>query len=225
MTRPPAPPVPTASAGRQPLTRDRVLRAAVEIVDREGVDALSMRRLGAELGVEAMSLYNHVPNKAAVLDGIVEVIVNEIEVVPAGRDWTESVRRIARSYRAVALRHPKIVPLISLRPFNTLPTLRPVEYVFEVFRNAGFSPEASLHAFRTVAGFVTGYTLAETGDFFGETSGEGQLTVADLPSEDFPRIREVELYLASTNHDDEFEFALDVILSGLEDKLRSGTGG
>ena len=225
MTRPAAPPIPTASAGRQPLTRERVLRAAVGIVDRDGVEALSMRRLGAELGVEAMSLYNHVPNKAAVLDGIVEVIVNEIDIAPVAGDWTEKVRLIARSYRAVALKHPKVVPLISLRPFNTLPTLRPVEYVFDVFRNAGFGPEASLHAFRTIAGFVTGYTLAETGDFFGETTGEGQLTVADLPSEDFPRIREVGHYLASTNHDDEFEFALDVILSGLEDKLQSGGGG
>ena len=112
-----------------------------------------------------------------------------------------------------------------MRPFNTLPTLRPVEYVFDVFRTAGFGPEASLHAFRTIAGFVTGYTLAETGDFFGETSGEGQLTVADLPPNDFPRIQEVGPYLSGVNHDEEFEFALDVILSGLQDKLRSGGGG
>ena len=225
MTRPPATSIPSPTAGRQPLTRDRVLRAAVEIVDREGVEALSMRRLGAGLGVEAMSLYNHVPNKAAVLDGIVEVIVNEIEIASVAGDWKENVRLMARSYRAVALRHPKIVPLISLRPFNTLPTLRPVEYVFDVFCTAGFGPEAALHAFRTIAGFVTGYTLAETGDFFGEIAGEGQLTVADLPSEHFPRIQEVGPYLAGTNHDDEFEFALDVILSGLEDKLQSGGRG
>ncbi len=221
MTRPPAPavpetvPVPT----RQPLTRDRVLQAALAIVDREGAEGLSMRKLGAELGVEAMSLYNHVPNKAAVYDGVVEVVVNEIELPPAEMEWHESVRFMANSYRRVAQQHPKVVPLIALRPFNTLPTLRPLEYAFEIFRKAGFEPEAALHAFRTLAGFVTGYTLAETGDFFGEATAEGQLTVGDVSAEEFPRIHEISPFLTSTDHDAEFAFALDVILTGLESKL------
>ena len=178
-----------------------------------------MRRLGAELGVEAMSLYNHVPSKAALLDGIVEVFVNEIRLPDADADWKESVRMVGRSYREVALRHPRIVPVIALRPFNTLPTLRPVEYAFEIFKSAGFDPESALHAFRTLAAFVTGYTLAETGAFFGEVAAEGQLTVDDLALEEFPRIQEVGPFLESNDHDEEFEFALDVIITGLESKL------
>lgn len=216
VTRPPAPP--TAET-RTPLTRERVLRAAIELADRDGVDAVSMRRLGAELGVEAMSLYNHVPNKAALLDGIVETVINDIDLPEDITDWRACIRDMAHSYRKIALEHPNIVPLVATRPFNTIPSLRPVEAGFEIFERAGFDPETSLHAFRTLAGFVTGYTLAETGTFFGEAEGEDQLTLGDLPSDDFPRLREVGPFMTSTDHGAEFEFGIDVLLTGLEAKL------
>ena len=217
MTRPPAPP--TTETGRAPLTRERVLRAAIALADRDGVDAISMRRLGAELGVEAMSLYNHVPNKAALLDGIVETVINDIELPEDISDWRACLREMAHSYRKVAMEHPHIVPLVATRPFNTVTSLRPVEAGFEIFKEAGFDPESSLHAFRTLAGFVTGYTLAETGTFFGEAKGEGQLTLQDVPPDDFPRLREVGPFLETTDHDAEFDFAIDVLLTGLQAKL------
>ena len=217
MTRPPLPPAPPAEE-RIPLTRERVLRAAIEIVDQEGVEALSMRRLGAELGVEAMSLYNHVPNKAAVLDGIVETVISDIELPDDITDWKECTRHISRSYRKVALAHPNVVPLISMRPFNTIASIRPVETGFEILRQAGFDPKSTLHAFRTLAGFTTGYSLAESGSFFGEMNDETHLSPDDLPAEEFPRINEVAPYLTS-DHDEEFEFALDVLITGLEAKL------
>lgn len=222
MTRPPLPPAPPAppptTAHRQPLTRERVLRAAIEIVDKEGVDALSMRRLGAELGVEAMSLYNHVPNKAAVLDGIVETVISDVDLPDDISDWKECIRFISRSYRKVAVAHPNVVPLISMRPFNTIASLRPVEVGFEILKQAGFEPKAAVHAFRTIAGFTSGYSLAESGSFFGEESDEALLSPDDLSPEEFPRLTEVAPYLA-TGHDEEFEFALDVIITGLEAKL------
>ena len=217
VTRPPAPP--TADTGRIPLTRERVLRAAIELADRDGVDAVSMRRLGAELGVEAMSLYNHVPNKAALLDGIVEAVINDIDLPEDITDWRACIREMGNSYRKVALEHPNIVPLIATRPFNSIPALKPVEVGFEIFRQAGFDPETSLHAFRTLAGFVTGYTLAETGTFFGEAAGLDQLTLQDLSPDEFPRIREVGPFLESTDHAAEYEFGIDVLLTGLEAKL------
>lgn len=217
VTTPPAPPAP-ADVARIPLTRDRVLRAAIELADREGIEAVSMRRLGAELSVEAMSLYNHVPNKAAVLDGIVETVINDIDFPQDITDWKACIREMANSYREAASAHPNIVPLVATRPFNTVASLRPVEVGFEIFKEAGFGPEESLHAFRTLAGFVTGYTLAETGTFFGEANGAGQLTVDDIGPE-FPRLREVGPFLASTDHDAEFEFAIDVLVTGLQAKL------
>lgn len=220
MTRPPLPPAPPAptTVHREPLTRERVLRAAIDIVDKEGVDALSMRRLGSELGVEAMSLYNHVPNKAAVLDGIVETVISDIELPEDISDWKECTRHVSRSYRKVAVAHPNVVPLISMRPFNTIASLRPVEIAFEILKQAGFDPKSAVHAFRTIAGFTTGYSLAESGSFFGEVSDEAHLSPDDLPEEEFPRLAEVAPYLAS-GHDEEFEFALDVIITGLEAKL------
>ena len=217
MTRPPLPPAPPAE-DRLPLTRERVLRAAVEVVDKEGVESLSMRRLGAELGVEAMSLYNHVPNKAAVLDGIVETVISDVELPDDIADWKECIRFVSRSYRKVALEHPNVVPLISTRPFNTLASLRPVEVGFSILRHAGFDPKSAIHAFRTIAGFTTGYSLAESGSFFGEIRDESLLSPDDLSPEEFPRLKEVAPHLTS-DHDDEFEFALDVIITGLEAKL------
>src|SRR5918999_1237962 len=97
MSRPPA--AATSEIGRPALTRDRVLRAAIALADREGVEAISMRRLGAELGVEAMSLYNHVPNKAALLDGMVETVINDIELPTQVDDWKACIREMAHSYR------------------------------------------------------------------------------------------------------------------------------
>lgn len=204
---------------RTPLTRERVLRAAITLADREGVGAVSMRKLGAELGVEAMSLYNHVSSKTAVLDGIVEILLNDVTLPDDIEDWQECIRAMADSYREIALEHPHLVPLVATRPFNTIASLRPVEIGFEIFRVAGFDPETALHAFRTLAGFVTGYTLAETGSFFGEAAGEGQLTPADLPPEQFPRLIEVGPYLSSTDHDAEFQFGVDVLITGLQSKL------
>lgn len=223
MTRPPVPPVPpappTSETVRVPLTRDRVLRAAIELADREGIDAVSMRRLGAELGVEAMSLYNHVPNKSALLDGIVEAVINDIDLPSDIRNWKACVREMAKSYREAAQAHPNIVPLVATRPFNTIASLRPVEAGFEIFKQAGFDPETAVHAFRTLAGFVTGYTLAETGTFFGEAEGDGQLTLSDLSEDEFPRLREAGRFMQSTDHDAEFDFAIDVLITGLEAKL------
>lgn len=213
----------TTKAGpRVPLSRPSVLSAALRIVDRHGIDALSMRRLGKELGVEAMSLYNHIPNKAALLDGLIEQVINEVEEPPADAPWDEQVRAMARSYRRLAHDHPHVVPLIAMRPFNTITALRPVERAFAIFRGAGFDEAETLHAFRTLAGFATGYTLAETGGFFGETIPSDSTDIVeegDLDPDFFPNLTRMLPTIANCDHDAEFEFALDVIIEGLRTKL------
>ena len=209
---------------RSPLTRERILDAAVRLADDHGIEAVSMRKLGAELEVEAMSLYNHFASKAALLDGMVDHVVGEVPIPDAEAHWQKQVRAMARGYRTLALRHPHIVPLIAMRPFNTLTALLPVEYAFGVLRKAGFDEDGALHAFRTVAGFATGYTLAETGGFFAEGSGpadDSQLDPTGLSSEDFPNLVSMIPHITNCDHDAEFEFALDVLLEGLSAKLRS----
>jgi AcrR family transcriptional regulator len=207
---------------RRPLSREIVLSAALRLIDAQGLEALSMRRLGKDLGVEAMSLYNHVPSKAALLDGLIEHVIAEVEPTDPHKHWTDQVRDMAHSYRALANAHPHIVPLIATRPFNTPTALDPLERALGVFRSAGFEEGASIHAFRTVASFATGYTLAETEGFFGEhvpSDTKDVLHASDLDAGRFPTLIELLPTIAACDHDEEFEFALDVIIEGLKAKL------
>ena len=206
---------------RAGLTRDRILEAAVALVDSEGLEALSMRRLGKELGVEAMSLYNHVPNKAALLDGLVDHVISRVPIDPRHDDWTDQVRMMARSYRVVCKEHPHIVPLLSMRPFTGLKQLEPIDYAMGCLRNAGFTEAETLHAFRTLASFATGYMLAETGGSFGTGAiMEGESPgLQEVELQDFEHIMAVIPEMVSCDLDEEFEFGLDSIIAGLKARL------
>ena len=211
-----------SSTTRPKLTRSAVLAAALELVDREGPEALSMRRLGKELGVEAMSLYNHVSNKAALLDGLVEQVISKLEAPAQDLPWQDQVRIMARDYRKVVGAHPNVVPLIAMRPFNTMTALKPLETALQLFRDAGFTDADSLHAVRTIASFATGYALAETGGFFGEHTPTDTTEVIhpnELDPSTFPHLTTMLPTIANCDHDAEFEFALDAIIQGLESKL------
>jgi AcrR family transcriptional regulator len=206
---------------RAGLTRDRILEAAVVLVDAEGLEALSMRRLGKELGVEAMSLYNHVPNKAALLDGLVDHVVSRVPIDPRQDDWSDQVRMMARSYRTVCKEHPHIVPLLSMRPFTGLKQLEPIDYAFGCLLNAGFTEAEALHAFRTLASFATGYMLAETGGSFGTGAiieGESP-DLQELGLERFEHIAAVIPEMIGCDLDEEFEFGLDSIIDGLKARI------
>ena len=211
------------SVVRRPLSRDVVLAAALKLVDTEGLEALSMRRLGKELGVEAMSLYNHVPSKSALLDGLIEHAIAHLEPPDPDKAWPDQVRQMAHSYRAMGNRHPHMVSLIATRPFNTPNALEPLERALALFRSAGFDEPSALHAFRTVASFATGYTLAETEGFFGEhvpADTSDVLHPKDLDPDRFPNLVQVLPTIGRCDHDEEFDFALDVIIEGLRSKLR-----
>ncbi len=205
-------------ARKRPLSRRRVLEAAVRFVDREGLEALSMRKLGADLGVEAMSLYNHVPNKDALLDGMVEVLLGELEVPSGGGSWEERVRRAYRGFRRLAREHPNVFPLLVVRPADTMDGVWLVEEFLKTLREAGFDAATALYAFRTLSGYSMGYAMAEIRGFAMEPVGD-RAGARALPADEFPYIAELEGRLGAVDRDAEFEFGLDLILGGLREKL------
>ena len=204
-----------ASERRRPLDRRTILEAAVRFVDREGLEALSMRKLGAELGVEAMSLYNHVPNKGALLDGMVEVLLGELEIPPESEGWERRVREAYRAFRRLAHEHPNVFPLLVNRPPDTMDGVWLVEEFLRTLEEVGFGKETALHAFRALSSYTFGYAMAEIRGFALEPDGF-RLGAYRLPPEEFPRISELKPQLENVDHDAEFEFGLDLILTGLQ---------
>jgi TetR/AcrR family transcriptional regulator, tetracycline repressor protein len=206
-----------ATTKRGRLSRERILAAAVSFVDREGLSSLTMRRLGAELGVEAMSIYNHVPNKDALLDGMVEVILGELEIPLGEGDWEERIRLGYRRFRSLAHRHPNVFPLLVSRPPESPDGLWLFEAFLRTMREAGFESGTAFRAFRVLTNYVFGYATAEIRGFALEPA-DGK--ARDLPVEDFPEISKLAPSLEGVDHDAEFEFGLDLILAGLKEKLR-----
>jgi AcrR family transcriptional regulator len=205
-------------AGRRRLSRRRVLEEAVRFADREGLEALTMRRLGAELGVEAMSLYNHVPNKGALLDGMVEILLGELKIPSENGSWEERIREGYRAFRRLAHEHPNVFPLLVNRPPDTMDGVWLVEEFLRTLEEAGFAKETALHAFRALSSYTFGYAMAEIRGFALEPDGS-RLGAYRLPPEEFPRISELRLQLENVDHEAEFEFGLDLILTGLRNLL------
>ncbi len=206
---------------RRPLSRRRILEAAVGFADREGLEALSMRRLGRELGVEAMSLYNHVPNKEALLDGMVEVLLSEMEV--SGNDkqgWEERVREVFRSFRRLAHVHPDVFVLFAVRPS---PTMSKVVWLLPAFlhalRGAGWEMRTSLRAFRALSSYTIGYALVEV---HGSAPEPARDRTGILGAAEEERIFEMVPILNGADRDVEFEFGLDLIFTGLRAELERG---
>ncbi len=196
------------------LSRERVLSAAVAVVDREGLDALSMRRLGDELGVEAMSLYRYVANKAALLDGVVESILGEMPLLePEAAPWTERVKARARALRKTLRAHPNALALFATRPAVTPASMAHVESSLALFREAGFSIEDAIRAFQAVVGFTLGNTLS----VFAPLAPDERSSPAyeSLDAGAFPTVLAASKALAKWNVDREFDFGLDALVRGL----------
>jgi AcrR family transcriptional regulator len=174
-----------------------------------------MRKLGSELGVEAMSLYNHVPNKSALLDGMVEVLLGELEIPPEDEGWERRVREAYRAFRRLAHEHPNVFPLLVVRPPETMDGIWLVEEFLKTLREAGFDPQTALYAFRALSSYASGYAMAEIRGFAMEPAG-ARVGAATLPVDDFPHIHEIEAPLREVDHDAEFEFGLNLILAGLQ---------
>ena len=197
-----------------------MLEAAVKFVDREGLEALSMRKLGSELGVEAMSLYNHVPNKNALLDGMVELLLRNLELPTDEEDWEKLLREAYRRFRRLAHAHPNVFPIFVVRPPDTMDGAWLVEDFLEIMLRTGFDGETAIYAFRALTSYTVGYVMAEIRGFAMEPTGD-RAGVRQLSPEDFPRITELSAQLLDIDRDTEFEFGLDLIFAGLRAQ-RSG---
>ncbi|WP_027944427.1 TetR/AcrR family transcriptional regulator C-terminal domain-containing protein [Amycolatopsis taiwanensis] len=200
---------------RAGLTRQAVLEAAMALADREGLKALSMRRLGTELGVEAMTLYHHVSNKDALLDGLVEQLLTE--AIPSrieSESWQAGLRGYAHSLLATLLAHPNVTSLIVSRPAVTARNLRIMEDLLEALRAAGFPLDVGLDVLYSLAGFVVGHVVTHPES--GETLGQVR-QLSDVDAEEFPLLAEA---AARTERrpgpDSRFDFALDAMLTGFE---------
>jgi AcrR family transcriptional regulator len=211
------------SKPRPSLSNERVLQAAVILADEIGIESLSMRKLGQALGVEAMSLYRHVANKDAVLDGIVDIVASEIEVPSIGGDWKESMRRRATSTHRVLLRHPWATMLIVSRTNVGPAMLRYVDATIGCLREAGFSYEQADRAWNAIDNHVYGFTLQMLNFPFepGEYADVAKQFLPMIPAEQYPYLRGLSQQVIDGHHDglQDFTFGLELILDGL-DKVR-----
>jgi AcrR family transcriptional regulator len=209
---------------RVPLSRERVLRAAVALADDAGIESLSMRKLAQELGVVPMALYKHVANKEELLDGMVDVVVGEIDPPVRGTDWKSAVRQRILSARRALLRHPWASRVLESRTNPTPLVLGYMDSMIGMFRAGGFSIDLTHHVMHTVGSRIFGFTQ----ELFEDSPSVDPETQATMPPEmarTYPYITEL---LMAVYHDEasvvgpgcddqfEFEFALDLLLDGIE---------
>jgi AcrR family transcriptional regulator len=190
---------------RAPLNRETILDAAVAVLDEHGMDGLSMRRLGTALGVEAMSLYHHLPNKASLLDGIHERILLSLPAPPAARSWQAFVRHQAHALHDALLQHPNAIPLFATRPAATAAAIERLDRYLAILLGAGFRPLEALSIVQLVAQLVVGHAM-------WTTSVEVSFTVTPSP----PHVEKVERVLEKWDADRELDMGIDTLIAGFE---------
>jgi TetR/AcrR family transcriptional regulator, tetracycline repressor protein len=221
---------PRAGDPRSPLTRQRVVSAALRIVDRDGLDGLTMRALGRELGVDPMAAYYHVPNKAALLDGVVEAVWSELSLPePSDQPWQDQLEQIARAMRETLRRHPNALPILATRPNLSAAGFRLTDRTLGVLFQAGL-PAAEALGFVNAAGeFLLGHALAEAGTpFAGPAPGdEGILAALTDAAGQFPHLTAAlaAIDLREITMDRIFEVGLATMRRGLEARLAALHGG
>jgi AcrR family transcriptional regulator len=211
-----------ADTRRAPLSRDQVLRAAVTLADEGGIGALSMRKLGQVLGVEAMSLYNHVADKGDLLDGMIDIVFGEIGLPSGDEGWRQAMRRRAISAREVLGRHRWAIGLMESRRSPGPATLRHHDAVLGCLREAGFSVELTAHAYSLLDSYIYGFALQEASlpfDTGEEAAQVAQDISAMMPGGEYPYLAEiaaVHVLQPGYQYGQEFETGLDLILEALE---------
>jgi AcrR family transcriptional regulator len=211
-----------AAPARAPLTRDRVLEGAIALADEVGMEGFTIRKLATAIDVKPMTIYHHVPNKEAIIDGMVDLIFTEIDVPPTDIDWTEAMRQRARSARAALARHPWATPLMESRTNPGPATLDHHEAVLGCLRRAGFSIEMTAHAYALIDAYLYGFALQEAN--LPATGGEDMAELAEgitehFPVGEYPYLMELTAeHVLKPGYDfgNEFEFGLSLILDGLE---------
>ena len=211
---------------RPRLTREKVLRAALEFVDANGLAALSMHKLGAELGVQGMSLYSHVENKDELLDGIVEAMSWEAQPPPAGdTGWQDALRHLAAEIRAVIRRHPAAAPLLASRPVMPTRRLEQLDAYAKLLMRAGFTEARAVEVLRTVYGYAFGFALVEANLVAGGQRGpwpDDELSCMRRVTEMVPRdapdhlLRLAMLFCGQCDMAEQFSLGVELMIRGLD---------
>jgi AcrR family transcriptional regulator len=201
-----------------------VVEAALRLMDEEGLEAVTMRRVAREVGVEAMSLYNHVEDKEDLLDGVCEHVMSGFEFPQVSEDWAENCRRGARAWRQLLRRHPNVMRLFAEQrgPIRSPDSMRPTEFALRILRSTGLSDRDTAQAFHAFGGYIQGFVMMELGSIAGGSDEEHRKAHAELVSalpDEFPTLQTVGPFFAECDLDQQFEFGLDLLISGLEAKV------
>lgn len=215
--------------GEESLTRGRILEAALSLVDEGGIEALSMRRLAKDLGVDPMAIYHHLPNKRALLSAMIEEVFSRMRVPESGEtgDWRERVESWARAFREVSRAHPKLVPHLASYPEAAAEaTLESTEELYAAFEAAGLTPHEIVGAVGVVVDYLNGFALAEASGALGEPDEQrGMSEMLDARARgQLPAMRRTLAALPVEDLRTDFEFGLEVLLAGLEATARRGGG-
>jgi AcrR family transcriptional regulator len=203
------------------LSRERIVTAAIDMIERQGVEAVSMRRIATELGCGVMSLYNHVPSKSALLDDVAERVMSGIDFTAApGTDWQDQVRAQARAFRAIGRRYPRCTMVVVSRPTTSVTGLRPIENALATLREAGFGGPEAVLIMRSFVGFILGSLLREVG--ISPALGDAQagdpaqvMPRRTLDPADFPQVTSLTAELTHHDADADFEFGLDLLVHAI----------
>jgi AcrR family transcriptional regulator len=215
-----------AKAARNPLTREAIVASALAQIDAKGLEGLSMRTLGARLGVEAMALYHHFPSKDALLEGVMERLLAEAELPPPGSaPPLERLRRFVRSYRQIAVRHPHAFVLLAVRRFNSETAFTLYERILDALAEAGLDAVQSARLFRLIGYYASGAGLAEIASRGQESAAAAVKTENLGDRQRFPRVAAVARYLRVSNLDAVFEFGLDVLFDEIRKQAALGRRG
>lgn len=205
---------------RTPLSVATIHEAALELIDQHGLEALSMRSLAAALGVDPMAMYHHIPNKAALIVGLYNTVLADLIPGTASTEsWQEGLKTLARQYRTLALRHPKLFPSLIASNDDTENAHRAFDRLYGLMLSSGLSLEKVVHASESFFAFVTGFALIEIHDA-NATSKESSLEFfAQVDTGDYPHIKRLMPEIASVKVLDSFEFGLQTLIAGLEQTL------
>jgi AcrR family transcriptional regulator len=225
---------------RERLTRERIIEAAMHIMDEEGLEALSMRRVARDVGVEAMSLYHYVRDKDDLLDGVCAMVMCDFRYPDEDRPWIEVARDGAREWRRVLRQHPNVMALWAerQRPMTELEALMPMEFALRVITRAGMDPREGVLVFNVIGGYIMGVVMMEVGAMFSAGTSRGGTTVdldavhSKLPDEEFARYLSADQvpclvaalpHLAECDPDEQFDFGLDLLLAGIQARVVTPT--
>jgi AcrR family transcriptional regulator len=200
---------------REPLSQERIVDAALELVERDGLVAFSTRKLGQRLGCEAMSIYHHFPSKAHLLDALVDHAIARVALPARDLDPIERIREVAYAYRAMANKYPRLFQLIGLHRLNSATGLHLLNEVLQIFRDAGFDAKTGAHLFRAFSYYVVGAALDETAGYAKGPSSLSPVSAQDTQAR-FPRVAEVGPYFRREYFDSTFAAGLEIMLEGFQ---------